>query len=357
MHRVVCCLTLAVLLAGPAFAQDSVVSLQPPTASAAASAADMPDADVSSSSEEPGPPPPCGGKTITIARMQWPTAQLLAEIHARLVQQQFGCDVEVVPGDLAATPSSMGANGQPAVAPELWITRVADVWNTALKTQEVRQAGTTYSDTTFEGWFVPDYEAAAHPEVTTIAGLKANWKDFLGPGQKKARFISCPPDWACAVINRNLIRANGLEGLFDVVEPANRFELDTLISEAESRKQPILFYYWQPNAVLAQFAFKPVNLGPFNKDNFICLGRVACANPQPSSFSPDPVIVAVAQWVFLDAPEVAAYFQRAHMPFGEMNTLLQNLNEPGATIESVADAFVAARGEIWQQWVGRAPAQ
>jgi glycine betaine/proline transport system substrate-binding protein len=231
------------------------------------------------------------------------------------------------------------------------------VWNTALKTQEVRQAGTTYSDTTFEGWFVPDYEAAAHPEVTTIAGLKANWKDFLGPGQKKARFISCPPDWACAVINRNLIRANGLEGLFDVVEPANRFELDTLISEAESRKQPILFYYWQPNAVLAQFAFKPVNLGPFNKDNFICLGRVACANPQPSSFSPDPVIVAVAQWVFLDAPEVAAYFQRAHMPFGEMNTLLQNLNEPGATIESVADAFVAARGEIWQQWVGRAPAQ
>ena len=159
------------------------------------------------------------------------------------------------------------------------------------------------------------------------------------------------------MINRNLLRANGLTDLFDVVEPANRFELDTLISEAESRKQPILFYYWQPNAVLAQFAFKPVNLGPFNKDNFICLGRVACANPQPSSFSPDPVIVAVAQWVFLDAPEVAAYFQRAHMPFGEMNTLLQNLNEPGATIESVADAFVAARGEIWQQWVGRTPAQ
>jgi glycine betaine/proline transport system substrate-binding protein len=52
-------------------------------------------------------------------------------------------------------------------------------------------------------------------------------------------------------------------------------------------------------------------------------------------------------------PEVAAYFQRAHMPFAEMNTLLQNLNEPGATVENVADAFVAARGEIWQPWVGK----
>ena len=120
-----------------------------------------------------------------------------------------------------------------------------------------------------------------------------------------------------------------------------------------SRKEPMLFYYWQPNAVLAQFGFKPVDLGPFNKDNFLCLGRVACADPKPSGFAADPVIIALAQWVYLEAPEVAAYFQRAHMPFAEMNTLLQNLNEPGATVESVADAFVAARGEIWQPWVGK----
>jgi glycine betaine/proline transport system substrate-binding protein len=289
--------------------------------------------------------------------MQWPSAQLLAEIHARLIKQNFSCAVEVVPGDLAATASSMGANGQPAVAPELWITRIADVWNGAMKTQEVRQAGASYAETTFEGWFVPDYEIAAHPEVKTIEGIKARWKDFVTTGGKKARFLSCPPDWGCAVINKNLIKAEGLADLFDVVEPANRFELDTLISEAESRKEPILFYYWQPNAVLAQFGFAPVDLGPFNKDNFVCLGKTICADPKPSSFSPDPVIIALAQWVYLDAPEVAAYFQRAKMPFAEMNALLQNLNEPGATIEGVADAFVAARAEIWQPWVGKVAAQ
>ncbi len=334
---------LALLCAGPALAQDSVTSLPPPDASA-------------SSSAEPAAPAPCGGETISIAKMQWPSAQLLAEIHARLVRANFGCTVEVVPGDLGATASSMGANGQPAIAPELWITRVPEIWNGALKTQEVRQAGTTYAEPVFEGWFVPDYEAEAHPEVTKVAALKERWKDFAAGG-RKAKFISCPPDWACAVINRNLIRANGLTDLFDVVEPANRFELDTLIAEAVSRKEPILFYYWQPNAVLAQFGFKSVDLGPFDKDAFACLGRVACAEPKPSSFSPDPVIVAMAQWVYLEAPEVAAYFQRAHMPFAEMNALLQNLNEPNATVESVADAFVAARGEIWQPWVGKAPTQ
>ena len=349
MLRVLVWLVMALALLGPALAQDSITSLPPPS--------DASDNGVSSSSEEPGPPPPCGGETITIARMQWPSAQLLAEIHARLIKQNFGCDVDVVPGDLAATAASMGANGQPAVAPELWITRVADVWNNALKTQEVRQAGVTYSDPVFEGWFVPDYEAAAHPDLKGIDGLKAYWKDFVPAGGKKGRFISCPPDWGCAVINKNLMRANGLADLYDVVEPANRFELDQLISEAESRKQPVLFYYWQPNAVLAQFGFKALDLGPFNRDNFLCLGRVACPDPKPSGFSADPVIIALAQWVYVQAPEVAAYFQRAHMPFAEMNALLQNLNQPGATIESVADAFVAARGEVWQPWVGKPTGQ
>ena len=205
----------------------------------------------------------------------------------------------------------------------------------------------------FEGWFIPDYEAEAQPDLKSVEDLKAHWRDFAAGG-KKGKFISCPPDWGCAVVNRNLMRANGLENLFEIIEPANRFELDTLIAAAVSRKEPILFYYWQPNAVLAQFGFKQIDLGKYNKDAFACLGRVACASPMPSGFAPDPVIVALAQWVYLEAPEVAAYLQRAHMPFTEMNTLLQNLSEPGASIESVADAFVAARGEIWQGWVGKA---
>ncbi len=338
-----------VALGLPALAQD-VVSLPPP---GAASAVD--DTGSSAASEEPAGPAPCGGKTITIASMQWPSAQLLAEIHARLIKQNFGCDVQVVPGDLAATATSMGANGQPAVAPELWITRVADAWNGALKSQEVRQAGVTYSDPVFEGWFIPDYVASAHPEIKSVADLKASWRVFAGSG-RKGRFISCPPDWGCAVVNRNLMRANGLSDLFEIVEPANRFELDTLISEAESRKEPILFYYWQPNAVLAQFSFKPIALGPYSKDAFNCLGNVACADPKPSGFAADPVIVALAQWVYLDAPEVAAYFQRAHMPFSEMNTLLQDLNEPGASIASIADSFVAARESVWRPWVGKVAA-
>ncbi len=67
------------------------------------------------------------------------------------------------------------------------------------------------------------------------------------------------------------------------------------------------------------------------------------------------VVVAVAEWVYLDAPQVAAYFGRARMPFAEMNLMLQQLGEAGATVETVADRFIAERSEIWRPWVGLPP--
>jgi glycine betaine/proline transport system substrate-binding protein len=307
---------------------------------------------------EPGPPQPpppvCGTQPITIARMIWPSAELLAAIHARILETQFGCTVKVQPGDMAATVSAMGTTGQPAVAPEVWVDRIADIWNQAVKSQKVRPSGTTYRLASFEGWFIPDYLAEAHPELRDVASLRAHADWFAVDGQRP-RFISCPLDWACSVINRNLLKADGLDTLFDLVTPKNRFELDNAIAEAVGRKQPILFYYWQPNAVLAQFGFKAIDLGPFNRDNFACLGRRDCPDPKPSSYAPEPVLTALSDWVYTDTPEIAAYFQRASMPIEEMNALLERLNQPGATVDTVADAFIANRQQVWRHWVGDPP--
>lgn len=342
LARLLAALALTFLIT-PALAQESVQTLETP-AGPGASEAVIGDA---------APPPPCGTQQVAIARMSWPSAALLAEVHSRLLTANFTCNVAVQDIDLAAAGSSMGANGQPAVAPEMWVGRIADIWNAAMKSQNVRQAGSPYTESVFEGWFVPDYVAAQWPEATTIDGLKAHAADFSsGSSTGRGRFVSCPVDWGCAVVNRNMLKAYGLDQMFDIVEPANRFELDTLIAEAVGRREPILFYYWQPNAVLAQFAFKPVTLAPFNAEAFQCMGRTVCALPSPTGFAPDPVVVALAEWVYLDAPQVAAYFARARMPFEEMNKMLQQLGQDGETIESVADRFVAERSEIWRPWVG-----
>src|SRR5690606_33681326 len=154
--------------AAPGFAQDSVETLEPPQGPSSGEV--IP--------EDAAPPPPCGTQPITMARMQWPSAALLTEIHARILTANYGCEVRVQEGDMATTGSSMGATGQPAVAPEMWISRIAEIWNAAIKAQEVRQGGTSYVEQVFEGWFVPDYAVALWPEITTIEGLKARILDF-----------------------------------------------------------------------------------------------------------------------------------------------------------------------------------
>lgn len=342
LARFTSALAVLALLAGSVLAQESIQTLDPPAVAGNGDAA---------IGEASPPPPPCGTQQLTIARMSWPSAALLADIHSRLLTANYQCNVALQDMDPAAAGSSMGANGQPAVAPEMWVGRIADIWNAAMKSQNVRQAGTPYSDSVFEGWFVPDYVVAQWPEATTIDGLKAHAADF-GDGNGRGKFVSCPVDWGCAVINRNMLKAYGLDQMFDIVEPANRFELDTLIAEAVGRKEPILFYYWQPNAVLAQFGFKPVTLAPYDHDAFQCMGRNACAAPTPTGFAPDPVVIALSEWVYLDAPQVAAYFARARLPFEEMDKMLQQLGQDGETVETVADRFVAERGEVWRPWVG-----
>ncbi|MEO5804887.1 glycine betaine ABC transporter substrate-binding protein [Devosia sp.] len=349
-----CCLTALLLVSSVqhGFAQASFTVLD--QAQDSGGGVVQPDATQPADSVRPdAPPPPCGTQQLTIASMGWPSAAVLAEIHARLLRIHFACDTQVIPGDLTATTSSMGSSGQPAVAPEMWVGRVADVWNPAVQAQMVRPATNTYASQVFEGWFMPDYLAATNPGLANAAGLKAALPGVAGGG--KVRFVTCPVDWACSVINRNLIKALGLEGLVDIVVPANRFEMDTLIGEAVSKQQPVLFYYWQPNAILNQFSFKPIDLGAYDAEALKCLAQISCPSPKPSSFAPETVVIALADRVFTETPMIAGYFQRASLPLKEMDALLAQLNEAGATPQSVADRFVAERQDIWKSWVGTGP--
>lgn len=342
-RRVLASALALAMLAGPALAQITVLD-QAQDATGAAPAA-------SSGSVAPAAEGPCGAQPLAIATMSWPSATLLAQIHARILSAEYGCDVRLTPGDLAATASAMGSTGQPAVAPELWVNRIADVWNGSMDAQMVRSAAPTYQEDRFEGWYMPSSMTAGLVEAPTAAGLAAILPGVQVGGQP-VRFISCPADWACSVINRNLIAAHGLQGLVEIVEPANRLEMDRLIGEAVNLREPFLFYYWQPNAILAQLDFVALDMGAYDEAAAQCLGDRACANPVASAFPADLVTIALAERVFTDLPIIAGYFQRATLPLGEMNAMLAQLSADGATTEAVADRFVAEQRDLWRAWVG-----
>lgn len=307
--------------------------------------------EASTSAEEIVALPACGNQPIAIAKMGWPSAAILAEIHAIILSQAYDCEIQFVQGDLAATASSMGSAALPTVAPEMWVTRVAEVWNGAMDSQLVRSAAPSYDTQRFEGWYMPTSTAQLFTGALDVANL-AEAIPLLSGGEK-IPFISCPADWACSVINRNLIRALKLENLIEVVEPANRFEMDKTIAEAVNKRQPFLFYYWQPNPVLAQLEFTAVDMGPYDEAAAKCLASLSCSEPKASAFALETVVIAVSEKLVANAPLIAGYFQRASLPLKEMDAMLAELSTAGSSEHLVAKQFVEGKAELWRAWVSQ----
>mgnify|MGYP001397063382 CR=1 FL=1 len=60
----------------------------------------------------------CGD--ITIANMNWASANFMAEVDKIILEEGYGCNVELVPGATMPTFTSMQEKGEPDVAPEFW---------------------------------------------------------------------------------------------------------------------------------------------------------------------------------------------------------------------------------------------
>src|SRR5690606_2656583 len=282
---------------------------------------------------------PCATPEFTIAAMPWPSSEILAHVHALLIEDRFDCRVRVFAGDPSATLSSMGTTRQPAAAPEVWASRVPEAWNAAIQAGGVRSAGPTFSGGPLEAWFVPSYVIAASSDLTSAAALAENAAAFAEEGEA-ARCYSCPEDWACSILNRNLLAAYGLAAHFAVITPRDRADLDQALAAAVAENQPIVTYYWQPNALVARLDLVPLDMGGFDENAMFCAAQPDCVPFTPTAFPEETVVDALADWVFTDAPLVAAYFERARMPIEEMNQLLAWQIDNDARPEEVAAHFI-----------------
>ncbi|MEZ7975002.1 MAG: glycine betaine ABC transporter substrate-binding protein, partial [SAR324 cluster bacterium] len=60
----------------------------------------------------------CG--SLTMAEMNWASAQFMAQVDKAILEKGYGCEVELVPGATMTTFASMEAKGTPDVAAEFW---------------------------------------------------------------------------------------------------------------------------------------------------------------------------------------------------------------------------------------------
>jgi glycine betaine/proline transport system substrate-binding protein len=152
----------------------------------------------------------CG--KVSIAEMNWASAELMANVDKIILEKGYGCEVELVAGATMPTFTSMNEKGAPDVAPELWANGVAEPLKKATAEGKLIVANKAPITGLGEGWWLSPKTMKDNPELKTALDVINRPDLFPHPEDKsKGAFIGCPAGWACQLANANLFRAFEME--------------------------------------------------------------------------------------------------------------------------------------------------
>lgn len=286
----------------------------------------------------------CGD--LSIAQMGWASAEIMTEVAKFLLEQGYGCSVDLVKSDTIPAITSVAENGEPDIVTDLWLNSAGEAYT------KLEQAGTMVTLTNVldpggvEGWWLPTYLVEAHPELATIEGVMAN-PELVG-----AQFNNCPEGWGCRVVSDNLVRALDLEA--SGIKVFNHGSGETLASSmgsAVTSEQPWFGYYWGPTVPLGKYQMTRVALGAYDEQKFANLQNPNAPEPQVSDFPEAPSVTAVTAKLVEEKPEVVEFLRKMTFKTSEMSALLAWQDENKASAQEAAVQYISTSSADWSTWL------
>ena len=295
----------------------------------------------------------CGD--VTIAEMNWASAEVIANLDKMILETGLGCSVELVPGDTVPTGTSMIEKAQPDVAPELWTNNFAEAIAKGIEEKRLRFSVDALADGGEEGFWVPKYMVDKDPSLATIEGIIANKDLFPHPEEDgKAALIGCPSGWGCQLSSGHMFTALDLESKgFELVDPGSAAGLDGSITRAYERGQGWFGYYWAPTAILGKYEMVKVDLGAeIDMDHFRnCISVADCADPKVTSFPPSTVKTLTTEAFATREPAAYAYMTRRSITNSVLNKVLAWKVDEQADGETAAVYLLQNFEDLWSSWI------
>jgi glycine betaine/proline transport system substrate-binding protein len=285
----------------------------------------------------------CGDVTIT--EMDWASSAVVTHVAKFLMEQGYGCTVAAIPSSTVPAIASLAETGQPDIVTELW-TNSAPVYFELKEQGKLVDLANVLSDGGIEAWWIPDYLAEAHPELTTLEGIIAN------PELVNGRFHDCPSGWGCDTINYNNLLAAGLaEAGIERFQHGSGETLATSIAAAYDAEEPWFGYYWAPTSILGSYPMVMVVTAPYDEAIHTCNLDEDCATPELSAY-PTAEVMTVATSAFVEREPDAAELMR-HVSFtnDQMNEVLAWQDSNSASYEEAAVYFLTNYKDVWSEWL------
>ncbi len=288
----------------------------------------------------------CG--EVSLTEMNWQSSQVITHVAKFLMEQGYGCTVELVPSATLTAVTSLAENNEPDIVTELWENSAGEGYRKLEEQGKVMRLAEVFDPGGVEGWWIPAYLAEAHPELQTVEDVLAN-PDIVG-----GRFNNCPVGWGCRVANDNIISALNLRDSMEVFDHGSGETLSTSIASAYEEKAPWFGYYWGPTAVLGKYPLKKISIGEV--DPVIHAANQEENNPDPgiSDFPPAPVLtVATAEFAERE-PEIADLMSNVSFGVQTLSEVLGWAEDNGASTEEAAVYFIQNNSDLWSTWINDA---
>ncbi len=301
----------------------------------------------------------CG--KLVIAEQNWASAELMANVDKIILEEGYGCDVELVPGATMPTFTSMNDKGTPDMNPEQWANAVYTPLKKAVSEKRLIIANKAPITGLGEGWWLNPAALEKHPELKGMTAVQILERPDLFPDKEdpsKGAFMGCPAGWGCQLANANLYRAFEMEKKgWKLIDPGSAAGLDGSIAKASDSNEPWFGYYWNPTSMVGKYNLQPVDFGvPFagrdNWDNCITLAEQDCANPQPTAWTKSEVnSIVTANFAKTGGDDVLKYVKSRTFPGTVMNGMLVYMADNQAKGSDAAVEFLIKHEDIWTKWV------
>lgn len=296
----------------------------------------------------------CG--SLTIASMNWQSAEVLANLDQFILNEGYGCNAEIVAGDTVPSITSLVEKGQPEIVPEAWVDLMPEIVDAGLKDEKIVSLSRSLSDGGQQGWFIPRYMLDEHPDLNKIEEILAHPELFPAPEDpSKGAVFNGPQGWGGTVVTTQLAKALDIEGHgFTLVDTGSAAGLDGSIARAYEQQQGWVGYYWAPTALLGKYEMVKLDHGvELDMDEWkACTSNADCAEPKKNDWPKDKVQTVVAkEWADSAPAGVMDYLGKRSWTNATVNGVMSWMTDNQATGEDGARHFLEQNEDLWKEWV------
>ncbi len=310
---------------------------------------------------------------ITLGQRDWEGARAITHVLKEVMQTHLGYQVRIVESDDPGIFEAMHeGKGRIDVLTDLWKLNQADQWAKYIEGYQT----VVVNDQPYigqQGLFIPGYIQdryqiqsvydLANPEVAKL---------FDSDQDGKGEYWSGALGWSSTHVEQVKAKSYGYDKYFKPQISSDR-AFKAKLKAAFEKRTGILFYYWTPEWIHAEYDLRQLQEPPFDgaaagdqsarhaangcwhmllpreSAEWLDKSRVTCAWPDAE------VYVGFSASLFKRAPRVAQFLKQVAIKDGMLNHWILQIGKLGRDPVVVAEEWVQANAAIVKTWLANIP--